>query len=90
MAPYRRGGGWPRWWRDPTLAKAPITVAMLQLGQIFGPALPVEQPRIGRVLARIVEKVIVPSRNIEVRLRQTSIQDLALELRPAVPEEIVA
>jgi hypothetical protein len=43
---------------------------MFRLGQILDPLSPVEQPRIARLL---VEKVIVSSRDIEVRLRQTGI-----------------
>ena len=88
MAPCGRRGGWPRWWPgDPTLAKAHITVAMFRLGQILDQLSPVEQPRIARMP---VEKVIVSPRDIEVRLRQTGIEDLALELRLAVPEEVAA
>jgi hypothetical protein len=34
--------------------------------------------------------VIVSPSDIEVRLRQTGIEDLALELRPAAPEEVAA
>ena len=38
----------------------------------------------------LVEKVIVSPNDIEVRLRQSGIEELALELRPAVPEEVAA
>jgi hypothetical protein len=38
----------------------------------------------------LVEKVIVSPNEIEVRLRQTGIEHLALELRPAMPEEVAA
>lgn len=60
---------------------------MFRLGQIWDQLCPVEKPRIARAL---VEKVIVSARDVEVRLRQTGIQDVALELRPAVPEEVAA
>jgi site-specific DNA recombinase len=38
----------------------------------------------------LVEKVIVSPNEIEVRLRANGIDTLALELRPAVPEEVAA
>jgi hypothetical protein len=38
----------------------------------------------------LVEKVIVSPSDIEVRLRQTGIDELALELHSAVPEEEAA
>lgn len=38
----------------------------------------------------LVERVIVSPRDIEVRLRANGIEELALELRPAVPEEVAA
>lgn len=54
----------------------------------FGTRLfPAEQQRIVRLL---VEKVIVSRQDIEVRLRGSGIEELALELRPPVPEEVAA
>lgn len=38
----------------------------------------------------LVVKVIVSPNDIEVRLRANGIEELALELRPAVPEEVAA
>jgi site-specific DNA recombinase len=38
------------------------------------------------ILRLLVEKVIVSPNDIEVRLRANGIRELALELRPAVPE----
>jgi site-specific DNA recombinase len=38
----------------------------------------------------LVEKVIVSPNEIEVRLRANGIEELALELRPAVPETVAA
>jgi hypothetical protein len=38
----------------------------------------------------LVERVVVSPSDIELRLRQTGIEDLAVELRPAVPEEVAA
>lgn len=72
---------------DPTLDEAQVTVAMTRLDQIWDQLFPPEQQRIVRLL---VEKVIVSPQDIEVRLRQTGIEELAFELRPAVPEEVAA
>ena len=72
---------------DPTLDEAQVTVAMTRLDQIWDHLFLAEQQRIVRLL---VEKVIVSPSDIEVRLRQTGIEDLALELRPAMPEEEAA
>jgi len=72
---------------DPTMNEAHVTVAMTRLDQIWDQLFPAEQQRIVRLL---VEKVIVSPSDIEVRLRQTGIEDLALELRPAVPEAVAA
>ncbi|MBA2592958.1 MAG: hypothetical protein M3495_16400 [Pseudomonadota bacterium] len=47
---------------------------------------PAEQER--NVL--LVEKVVVSPRDIEVRLRANGIEERALALRPAVPEEVAA
>ncbi len=52
------------------------------LDQLF----PAEQER--NVL--LVEKVVVSPRDIEVRLRANGIEERALALRPAVPEEVAA
>jgi hypothetical protein len=38
----------------------------------------------------LVEKVIVSSNDIEVWLRTNGVEDLALELRPAMPEGVAA
>lgn len=72
---------------DPTLDEAEVTVAMTQLDQIWDELFPSEQQRIVR---RLVEKVIVSPRDIEVRLRANGIEELALELSPAVPEGVAA
>lgn len=72
---------------DPTLDEAQVRVAMIRVDQIWDQLFPAEQQRIVRLL---VEKVVVSPKDIEVRLRQTGIEDLALELRPAVPEEVAA
>jgi hypothetical protein len=86
VAPCGRRDRW-QWPGGPTLAKAHISVATFRLGQILDQPSPVEQPRIARVM---IGKVIVSPRDIEVWLRQTCIEDLALELRLAVPEEAAA
>lgn len=72
---------------DPTLDEAQVTVAMTRLDAIWDQLFPAEQQRIVRLL---VEKVIVSPNDMEVRLRQTGIEELVLELRPAVPEEVAA
>jgi len=72
---------------DPTLDEAQVIVTMTRLDAIWDQLFPAEQSRIVRLL---VEKVIVSPHDIEVRLRQTGIEELALELRPAVPEEVAA
>jgi site-specific DNA recombinase len=71
----------------PTLDEAQVTVAMTRLDEIWGQVFPAEQQRIVRLL---VEKVIVSPNEIEVRLRANGIDTLALEPRPAVPEEVAA
>jgi site-specific DNA recombinase len=70
---------------DRTLDEEQVTVAMTRLDQIWHQLLPAEQQRIVRIL---VEKVIVSPDDIEVRLRQTGIERLVLELRPEPAEEI--
>lgn len=72
---------------DPTMDEAQVTVAMTRLDAIWDELFPGEQQRIVRLL---VEKVIVSPQNIEVRLRASGIEELALELRPAVPQEVAA
>lgn len=72
---------------DPALDEAQVTVAMTRLDQIWDQLFPAEQQRIVQLL---VEKVIVSLQNIEVRLRANGIEELALELGPAVPEEVAA
>jgi site-specific DNA recombinase len=42
------------------------------------------------IVRLLVEKLIVSPPDIEVQLRQAGIEDLALELRPTVPEEVAA
>jgi site-specific DNA recombinase len=69
---------------DATLDEAQVTVAMIRLDAIWDQLFPAEQQRIVRLL---VETVIVSPSDIEVRLRENGIEALALELRPAVPEE---
>ncbi len=69
------------------LDEAQVTVAMTRLDNIWDQLFPAEQQRIVRLL---IEKVIVSPNDIEVRLRQTGIEELAFELRPAVPEEVAA
>lgn len=72
---------------DPALDEAQVTVAMTQLDSIWDQLFPAEQQRIVRLL---VKKVIVSPSDIEVRLRVNGIEELALELRPAVQEEVAA
>ncbi|MGH8566562.1 MAG: recombinase family protein [Gammaproteobacteria bacterium] len=72
---------------DPSLDEAQVTVAMTRLEAIWDQIFPAEQQRIVRLL---VEKVIVSPGDIEIRLRVNGIEELALELRPAVPEGVAA
>ncbi|MDQ3773743.1 MAG: hypothetical protein M3461_04935 [Pseudomonadota bacterium] len=72
---------------DPILDEAQVTVAMIRLDAIWDQLFPIEQQRIVRLL---VEKVIVSPSDIEIRLGANGIKELALELRPAVPEEEAA
>lgn len=58
---------------------------MTRLDAVWDQLFPAEQTRIVRLL---VEKVTVTAEDIEVRLRQTGIETLAFELRPAVLEEV--
>lgn len=64
-----------------------VTVAMPRLNAIWDQLFPAEQQHIVRLL---VEKVVVSPNDIEVRLRANGIEELALELRPAVLEEVAA
>jgi hypothetical protein len=43
-----------------------------------------------RIVRLLVETVIVSPNDIEMRLRANGFGEVALELRPAVPEEIAA
>lgn len=72
---------------DPTLDEAQVTVAMTQLDQVWDQLFPAEQQRTVRLL---VDNVIVSPSDLEVRLRQTGIEEMALELRPAVPVRVAA
>lgn len=67
---------------DPILDEAQVTVAMTRLDALSDYLFPAEQQRIVRLL---VDKVILSPNDIEVRLRANGIEELALELRPAVP-----
>jgi site-specific DNA recombinase len=64
-----------------------VPYKMTRLDQIWDQLFPAEQQRIVRLL---VEKVIISPRDIEVRLRANGIEELAVELCPAVPEEVAA
>ena len=68
---------------NPMLDEAQVTVAMTRLTKLF----PAEHQRIVRLL---VEKVVVSPHAIGVRLRANGIEELALELCPAVPEGVAA
>jgi hypothetical protein len=57
------------------------------LARPWGQLFPAEQQRTVRLL---VEKMIVSPCDIEVGLRWSGIEELALELRPAVTEEVAA
>lgn len=72
---------------DPTLDEAPVTVAMTRLDQIWDQLFPAEHQRIVRLL---VEKVIFSPDEIEVGLHANGIEELAVELRPPVPEAVAA
>lgn len=69
---------------DPTLDEAKITVAMTRLDAIWDQLFPAEQTRIVKLL---VEKVIVPPNDLEVRLRANGIERLVLELRSEPVEQ---
>jgi len=69
------------------LDEAQVTVAMTRLDALWDQLFPAEQQRIVRLL---VEKVIVSPEDIEVRLRQTGIEELALDLCPVMQEEVAA
>ncbi len=60
---------------------------MTRLDALWDQLFPAEQQRIVRLL---VEKVIVSPEDIEVRLRQTGIEELALDLCPVMQEEVAA
>jgi site-specific DNA recombinase len=87
-APWMVADVWPRRWsstRRWTKRRSPS--ALTRLDAIWDQVFPAEQQRIVRLL---VEKVIVSPNDIELRLRQTGIEHLALALRPAMPEEVAA
>ncbi|MEY6432252.1 hypothetical protein ABC977_07485 [Thioalkalicoccus limnaeus] len=69
---------------DLTLDEAQVTVAMTRLDAIWGQLFPADQSRVVRLL---VEKVIVSSNDLEVRLRANGIRRLVLELRPQPAEQ---
>lgn len=72
------------------LDEAQITVAMTRLDIIWDQLFPAEQTRIVKLL---VEKVIVSTTNIELRLRANGIEQVVMELQPAkvdVDEEVMA
>jgi hypothetical protein len=60
---------------DLALDEAQVMVAMTRLDAIWDQLFPTEQQRIVRLL---VEKVIVSPNDMEVRLRQTGIEELTL------------
>lgn len=75
---------------DPTLDEAKVIVAMTRLDAIWEQLFPAEQTRIVKLL---VEKVIVSSNDLEVRLRANGIERLVLEMSPkpiAQQEEALA
>lgn len=69
---------------DPTLDEAKITVDMTRLDAIRDQLFPAGQTRIVKLL---VEKVIVSPNDLEVRLRASGIELVALELRPEPVEQ---
>lgn len=70
---------------DPTLDAAQVNVAMTQLDRIWDELFPAEQQRIVRLL---VERIIVTTERIDVRLRPAGIDELAAEL--TAPEQAAA
>lgn len=69
---------------DPSLDEAKMTVAMTRIDEIWDQLFPAEQTRIFKLL---IEKVIVSSTDLEVRLRPNGIERLVLELRPESAKE---
>ena len=69
---------------DPTLDEAKVTVAMTRLDAIWDQLFPAEQARIVKLL---VEKVIVSSNDLEVRLRANGVEKLVLEMSPKLIEQ---
>ena len=63
---------------DPALDEAKVTVAMTRLDLIWDQLFPAEQTRIVKLL---IEKVIVSSSDLEVRLRANGIEQLVQELQ---------
>ncbi len=64
---------------DPTLDAAQVTVAMTQIEAIWDQLFPAEQLRI---LHLLIERVVVSTTRIEVRLRATGVHALTQEFEP--------
>lgn len=64
---------------DPTMDEAQLTAAMTRLDHIWEQLFPAEQQRIVRLM---LEKVIVNSDSLDVRLRASGLHKLVLELEP--------
>jgi hypothetical protein len=71
---------------DASLDEAQVTVAMTQVDQIWDQLFPAEQARIVRLL---VDRVVVSTDRIDVRLRPSGIEELASEFERA-PAEVAA
>ena len=69
---------------DPTLDEAKVTVAMTRLDTIWDQLFPAEQ---GRIVRLLIEKVIVSTTHIELRLRANGIEQVVMELQPAKMEK---
>ena len=65
--------------RDATLDEAKVTVAMNRLDAIWAQMFPAEQTRMIKLM---VEKVIISTTQLEVRLRANGMERLILEMRP--------
>ena len=64
---------------DATLDEAKVTVAMNRLDAIWAQMFPAEQTRMIKLM---VEKVIISTEQLEVRLRANGMERLILEMRP--------
>ena len=64
---------------DATLDEAKVTVAMNRLDAIWAQMFPAEQTRMIKLM---VEKVIISTKQLEVRLRANGMERLILEMRP--------